>query len=45
MHTAQPNAGILLILEDGQKGVEEARVLFCLLVAVSQQSRLISLPR
>ena len=30
MRTAQPDAGILLILENGQKGVEEARVLLCL---------------
>jgi hypothetical protein len=30
MRTAQPDAGILLILENGKKGVEEARVLLCL---------------
>ena len=30
MRTTQPDAGILLILENGQKGVEEARVLLCL---------------
>jgi hypothetical protein len=39
VHTAKTDTSILLVFEDGQQGVEEARVLLCLRGCVSQKCR------